>query len=150
MTGKVYTSAQAAKEPWLPVLRELVRTYQAFATCSGRHIAGLGLTASQFDVIATLGNTSGMTFKDLGEHTLITKGALTGVIDRMEAKGLVKRVASQDDRRSMLAQLTPKGETLFEKVFPTHIRYLSKRFMCLTDSERKELMKLLLKLKKTM
>ena len=146
MTRKVYTSVHAAKEPWLPVVRELVRTYQAFATRSGRHVGGLGLTPAQFDVLSTLGNTSGMTFKELGERTLITKGALTGIIDRMEEKGLVRRVASRDDRRSMLAQLTPKGETLFEEVFPTHIRYLRERFMRLTESEHKELVRLLKKL----
>jgi len=150
MTRKAYTSAHAAKEPWLPVLRGLVRTYQAFATCSGRHVGSLGLTLAQFDVVSTLGNTSGMTFKDLGERTLITKGALTGIIDRMEKKGLVRRVASREDRRSMLAQLTPKGETLFEAVFPAHVHYLRDRFMRLTEPERKELVRLLKKLKDAM
>lgn len=150
MTAKVYTSAHAVKEPWLPVVRELVRAYQAFATCSGRHIGGLGLTAAQFDVISTLGNTPGMTFKELGDRTLITKGALTGIIDRMEKKKWVRRVASPDDRRSILAQLTAKGEALFEQVFPTHIHYLRERFMQLTEAERKELVRLLQKLKEAM
>lgn len=150
MTRRAYTSTHAAKEPWLPVLRELVRTYQAFSTCSGRHVGSLGLTSAQFDVVSTLGNTSGMTFKELGEHTLITKGALTGIIDRMEEKGLVRRMALQDDRRSILAQLTPKGEALFEEVFPAHIRYLRSRFTRLTESERKDLVRLLKKLKDTM
>ena len=42
-----------------------------------------GLTVSQADVIFTLGNTAGMTCGEIGERTLITKGTLTGVIDRV-------------------------------------------------------------------
>ncbi len=150
MNRKTSTAEQAAKEPWLPLMRELVRTYQAFATRSGRGVARLGLTAAQFDVIATLGNTPGMTFKALGERALITKGALTGIIDRMEEKGLVRRVASKEDRRSILAQLTAKGQALFEKAFPAHIGYLRERFLRLSEKDRAELVRLLKKLKESL
>lgn len=150
MNRKTFTAEQAAKEPWLPLMRELVRTYQAFAIRSGRDIARRGLTAAQFDVIATLGNTPGMTFKALGERTLITKGALTGIIDRMEEKGLVRRVASKEDRRSILAQLTAKGQALFEEVFPAHIGHLRERFVRLSEKDRAELLRLLKKLKESL
>jgi DNA-binding MarR family transcriptional regulator len=71
-------------------MRELARAYQAFERFDAAGIREHGLTPPQADVIFTLGNTEGMTFKDLGEKTLITKGALTGVVDRLEAKGLVR------------------------------------------------------------
>jgi len=63
---------------------------------SSVHIRSLGLTPPQFDIVATLGNTPGMSPKELGEKTLITKGTLTGVVDRLEDKGLVRpdRLAS--------------------------------------------------------
>jgi hypothetical protein len=51
----------AAKEAFFPTLRELVRAYQAFADYSLKHVREVGLTAPQFDVISTLGNTTGMT-----------------------------------------------------------------------------------------
>jgi DNA-binding MarR family transcriptional regulator len=87
-------------------------------------VRGLGLTPSQFDIVATLGNTPGMSFKELGEKTLITKGTLTGVVDRLEAQRLVRRTASPDDGRSMIVSLTPTGERLFESVFPAHLAHL--------------------------
>ncbi len=138
-----YTSAQARKEAWLPLMQELVRCYQAFSRHSARHIKTLGLTPSQFDVIATLGNTEGMNFKTLGQETLITKGTLTGIIDRLEAKGLVRRVSSGQDRRSTLIQLTEQGQKLFEKVFPEHIRYLSASFGHLDSEQQSQLRRLL-------
>lgn len=116
------------QKTFMPVLYELVRTYQAFETYSAAHIRLLGLTASQFDIIATLGNTEGMCFKDLGEKTLITKGTLTGVVDRLEAKALVRRVASSLDGRSQMVQLTKAGEKLFAKVFPAHLCHLEQVF----------------------
>lgn len=115
-------------KPFLPLLYELVRAYQAFETYSAAHIRTLGLTASQFDIVATLGNTNGMSFRDLGEKTLITKGTLTGVVDRLEAKALVRRVASPSDGRSQMVQLTKAGEMMFSKVFPAHLCHLERVF----------------------
>lgn len=113
---------------FLPAIRELARCYQAFESYSSRHVRSLGLTSPQFDIIATLGNTPGMTFKELGEKTLITKGTLTGVVDRLEAKKLVRRVASPTDGRCQIVQLTAKGETVFANVFPAHLSYVGKAF----------------------
>ncbi len=112
------------REPFLPMLRELARCYQAFEAYSGAHVRGMGLTPSQFDIVATLGNTPGMSFKELGEKTLITKGTLTGVVDRLEAQRLVRRSASAEDGRSMIVSLTPAGERLFDKAFAAHLAHL--------------------------
>jgi MarR family 2-MHQ and catechol resistance regulon transcriptional repressor len=106
------------------MLRELARCYQAFEAHSGAHVRALGLTPSQFDIVATLGDTPGMSFKELGEKTLITKGTLTGVVDRLEAQRLVRRSASAEDGRSMIVSLTPAGERLYGTVFPAHLAHL--------------------------
>ena len=116
------------KEPFLPSLVELARCYQAFEVHSAVHLRALGLTPAQFDIIATLGNTRGMTPKDLGEKTLITKGTLTGVVDRLETKKLIRRVINSTDGRSQIVQLTVKGETLFTKVFPAHLAHVKRAF----------------------
>jgi MarR family 2-MHQ and catechol resistance regulon transcriptional repressor len=134
-----YTSKQAAREPFLEVLRELVWTYFAMEATGSADIRRLGLTPPQFDVIATLGNTPGMTFKELGEKTLITKGTLTGVVDRLEAKGLVQRVAAEEDRRSVIARLTPEGENMFEETFTSHILFMKQRFDRLSTAERQQI-----------
>ncbi len=113
---------------FLPALRELVRTYQAFDAFSGQHIRKLGLTMSQFDVIATLGNTTGMSCRDIGEKTLMVKGTLTGVLDRLEKKQLITRAENPQDKRSVLVQLTPAGQRVFESAFPAHLAYLEGAF----------------------
>ena len=69
-------------DPYLKLVRPLVGAYLAFWRADSRHIKSLRLTPSQFDVIATLGDTAGMTCSELSEKTLVTKGTLTGVLGR--------------------------------------------------------------------
>ena len=88
----------------------------------------MGLTPPQFDIIATLGNTQGMTATELGEKTLITKGTLTGVVDRLAGRGWVERVAHESDGRSQIIRLTQAGEGLFAKVFPAHLAHMNACF----------------------
>ena len=141
-------SKRAAGEAFLATVRELVHTYQAFFTYDEAHIRQLGLTVPQFDVIATLGNTSGMMMGQLAEKTLTTKGTLTGIVDRLEKKGLVRREVPPDNRRCFKIVLTPEGEQMFEAVFPDHIAYLKERFDHLSAEELEEIRQNLKRLRK--
>lgn len=127
------------RERFLRTLRALVESVHAFERYSAVQVREFGLTPAQFDIIATLGNTEGMTFRDLGEKTLITKGTLTGVVDRLEVRGLVRRVASKVDGRSTLVCLTARGEAEFERVFEAHVAYVKKPFEVLSESEMAQL-----------
>ncbi|UTH76678.1 MarR family winged helix-turn-helix transcriptional regulator [Chromobacterium sp. IIBBL 290-4] len=113
---------------FLPVVRELSRTYQAFEQFASFNIRRLGLTPPQFDVVTTLGNSQGMNCKELSDHTLITKGTLTGVLDRLEDKGIVTRSMQPNDRRSVFVALTPHGQQLFNDAFPAHLDYMHNAF----------------------
>jgi DNA-binding MarR family transcriptional regulator len=114
-----------APEPFLRTARALVEAYTCVTAVDNRHIETLGLTPAQFDVLATLGDTCGMTCKELGEGTLITKGTLTGVLDRLEAKGLIQRCRGASDSRQVRVSLTPEGEAVFNATFQPHIDYMA-------------------------
>ncbi len=120
---------------FMPLVRELFECTRAFEQCSDAHIRELQLTPAQFDIIATLGNTQGMTCKQLGERTLITKGTMTGVLDRLEGKGLLVRAPSPDDGRSWITRLTDEGQAVFEVIFPAHIKHLEPLFGSLSDGD---------------
>jgi MarR family 2-MHQ and catechol resistance regulon transcriptional repressor len=135
------------KEKFLRTLRALAECYQAFEAYSNAHVRELGLTPGQFDIIATLGNTPGMTCKELGEKTLITKGTLTGILDRLEARKLIRRTASDADRRQVFIVLTPQGEHLFERVFPKQIAQVKQPFSALSQAELDTAADLLIRLR---
>lgn len=135
-------------DPYLKVLRPLVEAYLAFWREDSRHIKSLRLTPSQFDVIATLGDTDGMTCVELSNATLVTKGTLTGVLDRLVAKGLIKRETVAGDRRCIKIKLTEKGEVLFRKVFAAHIAHIKPFFeRALNQKEVEQLRTLLLRIR---
>lgn len=134
-------------EQFLRTLRSLAECFQAFEAYSGAHVRTLGLTGAQFDIIATLGNTPGMTCRELGEKTLITKGTLTGVLDRLERRGLVRRTASDADRRQVFVVLTAQGNRVFERVFPAHVSHLKCAFSALAPGELEQAAALLGKLR---
>ena len=131
------TTRDAAQQPFLPLLQMLSAAYQAFSFYDQRHLRTLGLTAPQADVLFTLGNQPPMTFKEIGASTLITKGTLTGVVDRLEKSGLVQRQFSSEDRRSIRVALTAAGSALFEQAFPAHITHLKQRFDHLDAAQMK-------------
>ena len=119
----------------LLLVKELVQAYQAFEMHSGAHIKEMGLTTTQFDIVATLGNQPPMTCKELGEKTLVSKGTMTGVLERLEAKGLIEKFMNADDGRSYKIGLSKSGDRLFKKVFPEHVEYLGKSIGKLSKKE---------------
>jgi DNA-binding MarR family transcriptional regulator len=75
------------------------------------------LSYSDYDVIATLrraGAPYELTPTELSKRVLLTSGGLTACLRRLEAAGLVSRRGVPEDRRRLLAKLTPKGFDLIE------------------------------------
>ena len=122
-------------ERYLRSIRLLVECVQQVENLSDPYIRQFDLTQAQFDIIATLGNTQGFSCKELGEKTLITKGTLTGVLDRLQSKHLIERVQCKEDRRLHYIRLTKKGEKLFEEAFPYVIQNMKARFKGFTKDD---------------
>ena len=135
-------------DPHLKVLRPLVEAYLAFSRIDNRHIRSLHLTPSQFDVIVTLGDTTGLTCSQLSSQTLVTKGTLTGVLDRLARKGLIRRESVEVDKRRTKIRLTEKGHALYQKVFASHIAFLRPFFKrALSQQEVETARRLLLRMR---
>src|ERR687898_800274 len=76
-----------------------------------------GLSFGDFDVINTLrrrGDDEGTNPRDLAQSSLITSGAMTSRLDRLERAGLIERRPDPGDRRGVLVRLTEQGERLAE------------------------------------
>lgn len=139
------TAESASTEAFIPLMQELAAAYQAFSLydAEGLRTSGSELTPSQARVIFTIGGTDGMTCKDIGDVTLITKGTLTGVIDRLEQKGLVERWSVEGDGRKTIVALTRRGQGVYAKEFPKHIAFLKNKFDKLGARDRKQAISLL-------
>jgi DNA-binding MarR family transcriptional regulator len=77
-----------------------------------------GLSFGDFDVLNTLrrrGDDEGTNPKDLAQSSLITSGAMTSRLDRLERAGLIERKPDPTDRRGVLVRLTTRGDRLAEE-----------------------------------
>jgi len=75
-----------------------------------------GLTSAQWGPLMRLRNTQGSTVAELARWLQVDAGAMTRTLDRLEKKGLCKRVRSTEDRRVVMIELTPAGEEALSEV----------------------------------
>lgn len=86
--------------------------------------ASYGLQSGEFDVLATLrrsGPPYALTPTALYEATMVTSGAMTNRLDRLEKSSLIKRGPHPDDRRGIIVQLTGKGLALIDEAVTAHV-----------------------------
>jgi DNA-binding MarR family transcriptional regulator len=106
------------KLPVVVAARTLVRAGFFLANSANRPHVKLGMNVSELDVLSALARSeTGLNCSEIAETTLITKGGITGILDRLEARRLVQRLPSREDRRSLRIQLTEKGVDLFRDLF---------------------------------
>ena len=109
----------------------------------------LGLHYPDLDVLATLrrgGRPYRRTPTELRDSVIITSGAMTACLDRLERNGLVARVADPQDRRSSAAELTTAGRKLIDKAIAVRFGEAADALSGLSGSERSRLALLLKKL----
>ena len=75
-----------------------------------------GVTRSQWWVMAYLSRQDGISQSELADRLEIGRAALGGLIDRLEAQGMVRRGAAENDRRSKLVYLTSEGDKMIERM----------------------------------
>ncbi|MEV6274656.1 MarR family transcriptional regulator [Nocardia sp. NPDC051832] len=111
-----------------------------------KFFAGHDLEFWEFDVLATLrrsGDDSGLTAGALNRAAMRTSGAITNRVDRLTARGLVRRAACPGDRRAIRVQLTPEGRALVDKVLPLHMANEQRLLESLGAGNRAQLANLL-------
>ena len=126
--GRLHRLAQVLDDELRPVFEE----------------AGLG--EGEFDLLATLRRSElprELTPGQLAASAMVTSGAVTKRIDRLERRGLVRRRVSEDDARSRRVALTEKGFALVEEVLDRHVANEHRLVAGLDDLERTRLAHLL-------
>jgi DNA-binding MarR family transcriptional regulator len=112
-------------------------------------LAPLGLTFESFSVLVTL-RRSGPPYElnptALYRESLLSSGAITNRIDRVEDAGLVRRLPDPNDRRGTNVRLTPKGFTLADRAIARHFANMGHLLASLELAEREQLTALLAKL----
>jgi DNA-binding MarR family transcriptional regulator len=134
---------QAAAEPDRVWFR-FMRLHQRMLMQMTARIRRLGLSIPQFDLLSTLTEQEGISQSELAERLYVTKGNVSGLVDRLVQAGLVERRAIAGDRRSYAMHLTPEGRRLAEAGIATQRDFVASTLGKLEPEDLAELDRLVL------
>lgn len=134
------------KAPVVAWLR-LLRVGQKIGRTLTEDLKRWDLNMAQFDTLARVGSSEGITQQELAESLLVTKGNVCQMLDRLERRGLLSR---RPEGRANRLFLTEEGRRLFDEVALPHEELVTAQFSALSAGERRDLMRLLGKLDRTL
>jgi MarR family transcriptional regulator, organic hydroperoxide resistance regulator len=103
----------------------LLRLHQRNTLAMSARLRVLGLSVPQFDLLSTLSEREGITQSELAERLYVTKGNVSGLVDRLVEAGMVERRAIANDRRSYALHLTDRGRDLADRGLATQRDYVA-------------------------
>jgi len=109
-------------------------------------IAETGLGLSDFAIMEALLHKGPLPINQIGEKVLLTSGSMTVAVNRLETRGLVKRIQDPADGRCFYVHLTKEGRKTIKTAYAKHERNLERIASVLSDQERKEVVRLLKKI----
>lgn len=100
----------------IEVYSAIIATTKVIRRVGLRVFAEEGLTDAQFQALMLLMENGPMLMRKMSDQMLVTPANVTGLTDRLEEKGLVRRTSGEGDRRATIMEITPAGKALYERV----------------------------------
>ncbi len=129
MIREATRSAQELAEELRPLVLRLGRRLR-------RETEQLGVTSQQATLLYLVRSQPGLSLRELANEEGISAPSLSGLVDRLEALDLIRRVRSSDDRRRVGLELTPEGRATLRRVRARRTTWLAGRLADLPDEDR--------------
>ena len=117
----------------LIALRQIIRSIDLH---SKRLVKQFGLTGPQLIILQEVALADHITASELAKASSLSQATVTGILDRLEKRGLIARQRSQSDRRRVHVSITSAGENLLESAPPPMQESFIEQFECLQDWEQ--------------
>ena len=119
------------------------RAIEAVEKAVTKDIKRYGLNLTEFGVLEFLYHKGEQPIQIIGKKVLLASSSITYVVDKLEEKGLLERMACPNDRRVIFGRLTEKGEKLMEEIFPQHEKAMAQIFSSLSTEEKEQAIELI-------
>lgn len=137
----------------IAVIGRISRASRAIDVRLNRNYARFGLSDGEFDALATLRRSAPphrLSPTELGDQMMVTSGAVSKRVDRLETAGLVRRTPSPTDGRARVVELTDAGYALIDEALAAHLATEEHLLAPLDDASRDQLASLLRRLMLTL
>ncbi len=124
----------------------LSRAYKAMNEEVHKIIQKKGLNPTEFAVLELLYHKGEQPMQKIGDKILIASGSITYVVDKLEKKQFIERIACPTDRRITFAKITKKGKIFISSIFPDHAKNIHSLLSGLNPKEKDEAITLLKKM----
>ncbi|WP_462401619.1 MarR family winged helix-turn-helix transcriptional regulator [Pseudomonas sp. Marseille-QA0332] len=130
----------------MAIFGRMVRIHKHLERLRAEALAQYGFKEGEFDVLATLrraGAPYRLTPTELYRSLLVTSGAMTNRLARLESAGMVERIADSQDKRSSQVALTVGGKELIDQAVLTHTEIQELVLAPLSEQQRADFAQLL-------
>jgi DNA-binding MarR family transcriptional regulator len=130
----------------LGVVIRVMSLYRSFLRQATESLAEVGLELWEYDVLSALrrqGAPFSLTASELATASQLSGGAMTNRVDRLEARGLVKRSQREDDRRSVNVELTGPGRRLIDEAIRHRLDAAKESLATVSEADQRQLANLL-------
>jgi MarR family transcriptional regulator, organic hydroperoxide resistance regulator len=124
-------NADRSARVWFRLIRLEARMQAAI----GERLRAIGVSIPQCDVLTTLTEREGVSQQELAKRLYVTKGNISGLIDRLTEAGLVERRSTASDRRQHAIYLTGAGRAMAEKAIAVQRRWIAATIGRMAESD---------------
>lgn len=121
----------------IEVWRAFVETWKVWKRGVDRNLERMGLNSTEYSILRHLKEEGKMPMVQMANLIMVTQGWITGLIDSMEERHLVRRERIPTDRRVIELNITDEGVDLYNKAREVHISYIQKTLACMNPETLK-------------
>jgi MarR family transcriptional regulator, organic hydroperoxide resistance regulator len=115
--------------------RSAVDSWKRLQRAAEKNLLRADLSVAELRILRVLHEHGSSPMNRFSTATMLSQPTITGIVDKLEERGLVERVRNKEDRREVLIAITPKGTDAFAKGEDLHRRFVEKALSALEADE---------------
>ncbi len=140
------TGIAKAKGDEVELWRLMAESWKRLKRGAEKNLTRSGISVAELQILRVLREEGSSPMNRFSAETMLSQPTITGVVDKLEQRGLVERVRSREDRREVLIAITAAGNDSFVKGMDLHREFVARVFSVLEDDEADAVATLLKKL----
>ena len=128
------------------VWREFLRTWKTWYKASEKNLISMGVSTVEYRILKNLTERGSLPMIELANINMVTQGWITGVVDKLEELGYVRRERSDTDRRVINITVSNRGKIFFKKIETLHLKFIDDSLRNFTDEEKYNILNFLKKI----